>query len=288
MKAEKERIHLKVDESFFVGHHYGRRFHCPYHYHPEAELTLILKGKGQRIIGDDISSFEPGDLVLIGSNLPHSYFQAPGFNDGPRGVGSTYVQFSETVCGGLLTAPEMLPIRKLLQRAQRGLLISGKPRQLVTELLDKMVKVQGWQRLHLLIEILGLLADRGKNMHPLASLRFTPQVKGWQVERLERVCQWITTGYQEELTVQNAAKIANMTPAAFSRFFRRATNRTFVEFVNEVRIGHACRLLMETEYTISRIAMDSGFQNLSNFNRRFLQIKGHTPKDYRKRAVLPN
>lgn len=286
MRARLERISRKQNESFSVFHYFQPRFTCPYHYHPEVELTWILAGHGQRLIGDHLGNFETGDLVLMGSELPHSYFNPPGFRQGPKGAGSMVLQFRPDCAGGVLKeAPECQRVRLLLQRASRGLAFKGTVRTKVQTLLEGLARAKNSRRILLLLEILEILAsDRKADV--LASPGFRPEFNQAQGTRIEKACTWITERFREPITLVQAARAAHMSPPAFSRFFHRATNRTFVYFVNELRIGHACRALLETDRGVAEIAYDCGYENLSNFNRRFRELRNMTPVDYRKSALV--
>lgn len=281
MRALLERINGRQNESFSVFHYFAPRFNCPYHYHPEIELTWILSGHGQRLVGDHLGSFEPGDLVLMGSELPHSYFNPPGFREGPKGARSVVLQFKPDCAGSVLQeAPECQKVRALLLRARQGLLFKGVVRPKVQSLMEALTEAKGSRRILLLIEILELLATDRKAA-VLASPGFRPEFNEAQGTRIEKSCTWLTQRFREPVTLAQAARAAHMTPPAFSRFFRRATNRTFVHFVNELRIGHACRGLLETDRGVAEIAYDCGYENLSNFNRRFRELRGMTPLKYR-------
>jgi AraC-like DNA-binding protein len=284
VKAVLEQIVSPEGSSFAVFNFASPRFQCPYHYHPEWELTLIQSGHGQRLVGDHLEPFAPGDLVLLGGNLPHTYFHSPDFDEGPRGARSLVIQFHPDLGGHFFKqAPECAGIRRLAQRCARGLVPGRKTSGQVIPLMHSLVPAPPLRRLALLLEILDLLAADTR-ARPLASPGFHPEFNKHQAGRLERACEWITLHFREPITLRQAARQAHLTPEAFSRFFRRATNRTYVHFLNELRIGHACRLLLESEESVASIAFASGFENLSNFNRRFLEFKGLTPRSFRSQA----
>ncbi len=281
MKAILEQIVSPDNASFVFFDSSSPRFRCPYHYHPELELTLIRSGRGHRLVGDDLAAFEPGDLVLLGANLPHTYFHSPDFDEGLEGARSLVVQFLPDLGGGLFSsAPECAGILRLFQRCARGLVPGKTARAKVLPRLLEFEEASPLRRMTLLLEVLDLLA-RDRQARPLASAGFRPEFNRHQARRLERACEWITCHFREPVTLAQAARQAHLTPSAFSRFFRRATNRTFVHFLNELRVGHACRLLLDTDQPIATIAYESGFENLSNFNRRFRDLKHLTPREFR-------
>ncbi len=284
MKAKREHVGSEKNRTLEAGRFRVRRFDSPYHFHPESELTLIVKGIGQRLIGDHLASFAAGDLVFMGPNLPHTYFHAPEFDEGPSGAESLVFQFKTDVFSSLLATPDCVKLNRFFARSVRGLVIGGATRRRVVALMEQIETMEGWRRWPLLLEILGQLAE-SRDCQMLASEVYRAESNQRHTERIERVCDWITDNFREPVTLDAAAQKAHMTPAAFSRFFHRATNRTFVHFVNELRIGHASRLLIETEQSVAEIAFASGFENLSNFNRRFLQLRALTPTAYRERAT---
>jgi len=284
MRAVLEEIRTKDGFSFAAFEFSSPRFICPYHYHPEIELTLIAAGDGQRLVGDHLGAFHAGDLVLMGPELPHSYFHAPDFDQGPRGASSIVIQFRPESLPVLFQSPECRPIRMLLEKSKRGMAFHRKTSREVEGRMRELLRAKGPERLILLLQILQRLAQ----VQPaefLAGKGFDPQFNERQAGRIGSICDWLTAHFQEPITLGQAARKAHLSPAAFSRFFHRATNRPFVRFLNELRVSHACRLLLETDKTVATIAFESGFENLSNFNRRFRELKNCTPREFRSALV---
>jgi AraC-like DNA-binding protein len=257
-----------------------RQFDCPFHYHPELELTLILSSAGHRYVGDHIGRFAAGDLVLMGPNLPHSYV-----NDTPtRGAASIVLQFlPESLGRGFFDLDEMRDVRALLERARVGMAFHGPVRERVAQRLADVAALEGTTRLIAFLEILQALAA-SRDYRRLASPTYAPSLALYQGERINRVCELISQRFREDVTQAEASRVAKMSGPSFSRFFRRATNRTFRGFLNEVRVGHASRLLLESDRSVAEICYDSGFGNLSNFNRQFLKLRKASPREYRRKA----
>jgi len=281
MKAILEKISHEQDRSFVLFEFEVKRFNCPFHYHPEIELTLIVSSSGHRYVGDHIGRFAPGDLVLMGPNLPHSYINEamPG-----RRARSVVLQFLPDCLGpGFLQLGEMKGIRHLLERSRVGLSFHGQTREKVAPLLFPLRNLEGPARLAAFLQVLEILS-RSKECSTLASPAYSPSLALYQGERINRVCELISRRFREGITQSEAARAARMSPPSFSRFFRRATNRTFRAFLNEVRVGHAAQLLLESDRTVAEICYDSGFGNLSNFNRQFLKLRQASPRDFRTRA----
>jgi AraC-like DNA-binding protein len=240
-------------------------------------LTFIVKGRGLRYVGDSIERFEDGELVLLGSSLPHYWWQSP---DDRRKAHSIVVQFTEDFARGMLEMEEAREIRQLLVRARRGLFVEGRLRHEVTEDLFRMKALTGWRKLCLLLEVLGRLAeDRSRT---LASAGHAPDLDARDGKRLVAVCQYVNEAFGEAVRHRRAASLAGLSPAAFSRFFRKRMGKTFEAYVTEVRIGHACRRLTEADAQITEVAFGVGFNNLSNFNRHFRKLKGVSPREYRQ------
>jgi AraC-like DNA-binding protein len=252
------------------------------HRHSALELTWIERGAGVRFVGDSAAPFEDGDLVLLGSDLPHLWVSS-----GPRRAGAvkaTVIQFPPE----LLTQPvlpELSSLRPLAARAGQGLQITGPTRARVTERLMALPDAAPLGRLAGLIEILQQLANGGADLGAVATspLRHAAHA-AVRDRRIDRVIAWIHQHLGAELTVDDAAAVAHVSPAAFSRFFHRETGKTYTRYVNDLRCSEACVRLRQTALPIATIAADCGFRTLSHFNRQFQARVGSTPRGYRQRC----
>ena len=286
MKAKFERVLAGDGRLFAVMENWDRRFHAPYHFHPEVELTGIISGYGHRIIGDAIEPFAAGDLVLIGANVPHQYSSAVYPREEGTRAASVVIQFLPGILGpAFLESRDGALLRQLLDRARLGLFFSGPFVEDVISRMRALVLKHGPGRFAMLIELLESLVH-SKNTRTLASHGFSPVADERKSSRVSRACEYIQQRYEEDITQAGAAAHVAMSPSAFSRMFRAATGLTFTAFLTGVRISEACRRLLETDDTVSQIAFRCGFNNLSNFNRRFLAARGLTPREYRNASTI--
>jgi AraC-like DNA-binding protein len=277
MLARVERIPASPSSSFVFKRRRDPRFEFAWHFHPEVELTWIVSSRGRRFVGDHVADYREGDLVLLGPNLPHTWH-----SEGRGKHEAVVVQFAEGFLGPeFLDLPELLPVRRLLERARRGLHVVGRAQRAVARRLEEMERAEGLGRLRALLEVLETLA-RSREARPLASAGFVPSLRKTDVERIDRVLGFLADRYAGDVSLPETAAVAHLSVPAFSRFFKRRTGKTFVAYVNDLRLGRACRLLIETDRPVSDIAFDCGFNNLSNFNRRFLETRSMSPRAYRQ------
>jgi AraC-like DNA-binding protein len=282
VKPIYEKLTLGSEEGFTFKRIQSRDFTCPWHFHGEYELILTHHCPGYRMVGDDVTPLHPGDLVLVGANLPHIWQCDPRVEASRRRVDILLVQFEEDFLGDALArVPALYPVRQLLQRAAVGLQFTGLTRDRVAGLLHDMAKVSGLRRVVLFLSVLEVLASSSES-HAIASPGFTADLSPFNQERMNRVFKFIDERIDQPVRLTEAARVAGLSSGAFSRFFHRHTGRTFPEFLNQVRVGRACRLLAESELSITEIALASGFANLSNFNRQFARLKRTTPREYRR------
>lgn len=281
MRASLEKVALRPGESFACREFRLPRFDSPFHFHPECELTLVEASHGLRFVGDSIERFEAGDLVLLGSNLPHYWTNPPDWRGAARSV---VVQFPRDLLGaGWLDAPEFAGVRRLLGRAGRGVHFRGRTAAAAARRLRTMTGLAPFARLQLLLETLHALAA-APGARLLASAGFAPAMDGEDESRLGRVLDYVNQRAAEGVQQREAARRAGLSPAAFSRYFRRKMGHTFEDFVNEVRVGRSCRALIETpEKSVAEIAFAAGYNNLANFNRQFRRRTGLSPVEYRRR-----
>jgi AraC-like DNA-binding protein len=276
-----EQVPHRPQESFdcevIDGPDYGTRWH----FHPEIQITLAIKSQGYRIVGDNISPLRDGDCVLIGSDVPHVWQQDR--SEAKDAVKAVIVRFRRDFLGtDWLQRPEMERVNKLLQRARRGLNITGRTGELVSARLQELSTQEGLRRVITLMEVLDVLS-RSNELKPLASASFRPVLEATDQERMGRILRCIEEQLTEDLTRDDLAKVASLSAGAFSRYFKSRTGRSLPEYVNELRIGRACRMLAESENAVTDIAFDCGYRNLANFNRWFLKLTGHAPRDYRRK-----
>ena len=277
MKPVFEKVPRRDWESFHCELIQGSDYGTRWHFHPEFQLTLAVRSSGHRVVGDSIAPLTDGDMVLLGSNLPHVWHQ----DEDKGGVDAIVVRFEENFLGReFLDRPEMEGVRRLLRRAARGLEVRGQTRREVAQRLRHLAGASGLTRVVDLLAILDLLA-RAKDLRALASASYEPTLHATDQGRMERVCDFIHEHLTEDIDRAQLAKLAHLSEGAFSRFFRSRTGKTVPEYINEVRIGRACRLIAEDQHNITDIALDCGYRNLANFNRRFREVVGRTPREYR-------
>jgi AraC-like DNA-binding protein len=284
MKLRLEKLTLEPKYSFVLQQDVLPYYPTPWHYHPEYELVLVVKSTGQRIVGDWIENFSDGDLVFMGPNLPHVYTNDPAYYEGNPDLlaEAIVVHFREDSFGrNFFSLPEMILVNKLFDQSKFGLKILGETRQRVAGMMHDMLGRSGHQRLIWLLTILEILS-LSDDLLPLASPGFVQQPNTSGTDRITRVYEYIMTNFRRGISLTSVAEIASMSPPSFCRFFKACTRKSFSHFLNEVRIGYACKLLLEDKLNISQICYESGYNNISNFNRQFRKITGTSPLHYKK------
>lgn len=280
MKASLEKIEPGFGSSFTL-----RRFtdiiYCKnpsWHFHPEYEIVYISNGRGKRHVGGHISYYEDGDLIFLGPNLPHFGFTEELYEEHVEYV----VQLKEDFLGkDFLHKPEMQAIRQLFERSRNGLSFSAKTKKLIGQQLDLMYQQDNFERLLTLLSILQTMATVD-DYKTLNANRLAFEVNGQDQQRMQRIYAFVEEHFQEHIPLETAAKQIQMTVPAFCRYFKKLTQKTFTQFVNEFRIAHACRMLSDEHLSIANISYESGFNNLSHFNKQFKAITGTSPREYRK------
>jgi AraC-like DNA-binding protein len=253
-----------------------------WHYHEEYELHLILRTCGKVFVGDYIGHFEPGHLVLTGPRLPHNWIST---DVGPEGVTlrDRVLQFSgeplRRAAEALSDLREVLP---LLDRARLGVEFFGMAER-ANERLETIKRLHGVKRFSEFLSFLGELAEC-TDYRLLSTMPLQSFDDDHSLEQISGIVDYITANASESFSMADMSQRVGMSESQFSRYFRRATGNTFTDFVNRLRIARACQLLMETDRYISNVCYDCGFNNVANFNRRFLEIKGMTPKEFRRQG----
>jgi len=286
MKPQLSELPCSSNSSFLYRKFERDYFNDPWHFHKEYELVMINKGNGTRFIGDNVSNFKEGDLTLIGSNIPHMLRNSEEFyiKNQKAGAGAIYILFTKDFLGThFFDIPEMKLVQRLLEKSSLALEIHGKAKKYIISKLHEMYDQNPTQRLLSLLEIL-LKSSQSRELRPLLSTGYLPNNSG-DTERINKVFDFIMKNYTDEIYVGEIASKLNMSVASFSRYFKHHTRKTFADYVTEIRIGHACRLLMENNYSISEISYQSGFDNLSNFYRHFKKTIRIIPKEYRNRFL---
>lgn len=258
-------------------------FDANWHFHPHYQLFTVLHGTGKRLIGDSIQTFGPGDTVFLGPDVPHLWRSDPAFfeNNPSLFTHGIVLYFQEDFLGkDFLERNEMMAIRQLLQESKRGIEYKGALREHIRTELSELMHIDGFQSVLRLLTLLNRIAHEDGGT-PIASYGYVNNYKVSETERMQKVHNYVLQHFAQEIRLGDVASLAGMSEAAFCRYFKARANKTFIDFVNEIRIGHACKLLLDNKFTIAQIAYDSGFDSLSNFNRNFKKYIGHTPREYK-------
>jgi len=256
------------------------------HYHEEYELLYVVKGKGKRLVGDSISEFKEGDLALIGANLPHLWRNSPAFykNNEERAAEVIIVQFKKDFLGEVFfKKPETQAIAQLLERSKKGIGFYGNFTSEVVSCLTQLPSTTGIDKMLMLVRLLSDLAH--EKQYFLSENSFPKNYTLADQERLNNVCRYVMDNFNQDIRLEQVAKIANLGTAPFCRYFKDKTRKTFTHFLNEVRIDHAAHLLIENKLNISEVSMACGFNSLTHFNRQFKKIKHSTPSEYREKYI---
>ncbi len=255
----------------------------PLHFHNAYEMVFVKKSNGRRIVGDKIENFTDGDLVLMGPDLPHVWYNEKEYysENSTLKVEAIVVYFHpDWLTENILKSADLNKVRSLLESMSRGIKVVGKTKKKVVKKILKLTKSQGLKKIICILSILELLSDSDE-YECLASEGYINSYNQKDVKRIDKVYQYVMNNYKEKITLDDAAKIACMTPTAFCKYFRLRTQKTFTSFVNEIRIGAACKLLCDDSKSISDVCYECGFNNFTHFNRNFKVLTKMNPSEFR-------
>ncbi|TKC06143.1 AraC family transcriptional regulator [Pedobacter frigoris] len=284
MKPQLLKVSNNPVNSFSV-----RRDNVPYinnrwHYHAEVELIYFKKGNGTQFIGDSIKRFRSGDVVLVGAHLPHYWkFDESYFNEDEKNNADVVVaHFCENFWGSsFLNLPENKSLKLLLEKAQRGIQIQDKSRKQIGELIETILSSEGPKRIITLMDAL-LAIENCSNNTVLSSMGFRHDFEETENDRINAIYNYSLTNFKRKIQMEEMAAVANISPNSFCRYFKSRTRKTYTQFISEIRVGHACKLLIEDSMNVKQICYESGFHNFASFHKHFKMITGKSPLSYQK------
>jgi AraC-like DNA-binding protein len=274
-----DKIHVPHRHSFIARQHHHDDRPPRIHSHKNFELNFVISGSGKRIVGNNISTFEDGDLVLLGPDLPHCW---DAYKSGREGTPSSIVIhfYEDLISSDFFNIPELEEVKELLKKASVGIWFKGRRIKQVQACLKRLVNLQGLESYIELLKAFHLLLQMD-DIEYLSDTAYSPgYVK--DLEKVKLVYKYVFQNIQNGIRQEEAAALLHMTPGAFCRYFKKKTKRTFMEYVKSVRIRLAAKMLAETDKAISQICYESGYNNIANFNHQFRSIMQKTPSEYRK------
>lgn len=280
MRTYYHRIQKPLTNSIIYRHDVAPKFGKVIHYHPELELHLTLQGKGVRFIGDNISSFEPGDILLLGEYLPHAWHTG---SDNEQGVEAIIFQFNKGFLGQeFFTLPELSHINQIYEEAKHGLLLQGNCKKEVESLMIKSTHADDFQRIIILLRILNLIAVSNEFLKISVSKSEDKKIDN-DLGRLESIYAYTINNYKTEIKLTEIAEVSNLSVTSFCRYFKNLTNSTYFDYLTQFRVTSACQMLSEDRFTIDAISFECGFNNVASFYRHFKKVMGMTPVEFKKR-----
>lgn len=283
MKPLFEKVNKPGDQSFYLEEVIKPYFTDLWHFHPEIEILYVREGSGSKYVGDSINSFYPGDIVIIGSDTPHVHICNSDYLRPENELRSSAicVQFMQNILKtSMPEIPELFRINEFLNESKRGIQFIGETRDILIKRLEGLLCLKGMKRFIELLTILDTMST-SNDIKYLSSPDYVPYViNSEDKHRMEIIFRYVIQQYPNKIFLKEIASLVNLTPQSFCRYFKSRTSKNFSSFVNEVRIGNSCKMLIENKYTISQVCFKSGFNYLSNFNRQFKKVKGRTPSEF--------
>jgi AraC-like DNA-binding protein len=284
VKGPFQKSRIPEGKAFVINELKAPYFDVNWHFHSEYQLFIVLKGRGTRFIGDHMQAFKEGDMVLTGPDLPHLWkndkaYHNPNNNLSVQGI---VIYFPDNFLNNsVFSLEEFESIALMLKKSVRGIEISGPTNQLVREMMIELLDLKGGCSLIQLLKILQTIAD-STDCKLITGAAYINTNKESERDRMGQVYEYVMQNFQGKVSLEEAAQLSNLSVSAFSRFFKSRVNKSFSDFLTDVRISHACKLLHETDLNISEVSYDCGFFTLSNFNKLFKERMNMTPVQYRK------
>ena len=288
MKPLFRNVTANLETSYTVRHDILPHVKTIWHYHPELELHYIIKGEGVRFIGDKISNFSPGEIVLVGEDLPHSWRSSDEYyqNDPDLNTEVIVIHFLPNSLGEhLLKLPEAYLLPRLFEKAKSGMVVNGKSNTRLAELMQRAVDATNLDKILILFSILKTLAET-EEYEPIVNVQAAfYQANETDTLRLNKVCDYTFTNYKKDITLDEISALSKLSVTSFCRYFKLMTHKTYYDFLIEIRISHACRALVDDQIPTDVICFDCGFNNVSNFYRHFKKVTGLTPLEYKRQYL---
>lgn len=282
MKPFYQKLVTPPSQSVIIFDEEKPHFTVPWHFHPEIEILYVVKSSGTSYIGDCIESFNEGDITIIGENVPHWWKSDAKYMDGTinEGIKALIIQFDRDIFGeNFINAPEMGSIKELLEKSKRGIKFLGSSRDTLGKQMMKIFKVKGIHRITELILLLDMMASANELKYH-SSLGYSKILNSYDFYRFNKIHEYLVTNFTKVISLDEISKVISMSPTALCRYFKKHTGKTLFTFLNEIRIGHACKLMIEENVSISNASYGSGFNNLSHFNYQFKRMMKVTPSEY--------
>jgi len=287
MQPKLEKISSNLLSSLAVKREITPYMDYPLHYHPEYEIILVEKSSGIRLMGNHVGHFTDGDLVFVSSNLPHVWKNDKEFYQGNKDlfVDVYVIHFRENALSeGFFNLAELSHIRKLFALGRQGIQIRGKDHAPIAALVRKVYQSSGFERLMAFLQTLDAFAH-AQDYELLSSSVYAESAINTETDRINRVIDYLMENYTQEIGLKKLADLANMNKASFCRYFKSRTHKTCSQFLNEIRIIHSCKLLVNSNMTVSEICYETGYNNISHFNRQFKLITGSSAKQFKKQYL---
>ena len=284
MTARYEQRNLKEDESFSIGVFQDNLEKSTWHYHNNYEISFITEGSGKRIVADSMEEFQPGDLVFIGGNIPHVWIaeKEQGVIS-ERTLEMVFLQFSTNLLiPQMLALPEFKNVKKAIELADRGIQIVGQTLNEVSAIMLQLPYLDGFERMNQFLRMMDLIGRSASNIS-LASEEYMRKRFTTGNKRIGLLHDYLMHHYREEINLEKLASLVNMAEGSLCRFFKMNVGSSIFEYLNKIKVEFACKLLMNPNIGIFDVCLDSGFNNLSHFNKQFRKHMGVTPSEYRKR-----
>jgi len=282
--AQLEKLVISEDESFFIGIFQDNLERSTWHYHNNYEISFITEGTGKRIVADSIVEFHPGDLVFIGHRLPHVWIaDKDSWNPSNRFLEMVVLQFnSDVLSQQLLALPEFKNISKALNYSERGIQVIGHTLNEVSEIMLQLPYMNNFDRIMNFYRLMNIIG-KSDTIVQLASSEYLRKRLNTGSRRISMIHEFLMNNYLDNIELEQLAGLVNMAKGSLCHFFKMNMGMTIFEYLNQIKVDFACNLLMDPDLSILRVGLDSGFNNISHFNKQFRKITGITPMEYRKR-----